>query len=103
MRSRSSTGARLPWPAPEGPTPACMRSRRSSSTLVRDTSPDVVLRSLNGKLPPEIRVLSAEQVPASFHARFNATLKRYRYQMSNADVLNPFERAYVWHVPGPLD
>jgi len=75
----------------------------ASFTLVRDTSPDVVLRSLNGKLPPEIRVLSAEEVPASFHARFNATSKRYRYQMWNADVLNPFERAYVWHVPGPLD
>ena len=75
----------------------------ASFTLVRDTSPDVVLRSLNGKLPPEIRVLSAEEVPASFHARFNATSKRYRYRMWNADVLSPFERAYVWHVSGRLD
>src|SRR5215510_6678160 len=75
----------------------------ASFTLVRDTSPDVVVRSLNGKLPPEIRVLSAEEVPASFHARFSATSKRYRYRLLNADVLVPFERAYVWHVPGPLD
>jgi tRNA pseudouridine38-40 synthase len=75
----------------------------ASFTLVRDTSPDVVVRSLNGKLPPEIRVQAAEEVPASFHARFDATSKRYRYRLWNADVLNPFERAYLWHVPGPLD
>jgi tRNA pseudouridine38-40 synthase len=72
-------------------------------TLARETAPDVVLRSLNAKLPPEVRVRSAEQVPASFHARFDATSKRYRYRLWTADVLSPFERAYVWHVPGPLD
>jgi tRNA pseudouridine38-40 synthase len=71
--------------------------------LVRDTSPDVVVRSLNARLPQEIRVRSAEEVPASFHARFDATSKRYRYRIWNADVLSPFERAYVWHLPGPLD
>jgi tRNA pseudouridine38-40 synthase len=75
----------------------------ASFTLTRDTPPDVVVRALNGKLPQEIRVRSAEEVPASFHARFSATSKRYRYRLWNADVLNPFERAYVWHVPGPLD
>jgi tRNA pseudouridine38-40 synthase len=75
----------------------------ASFTLVRDTTSDVVVRSLNGKLPPEIRVRAAEEVPASFHARFDATSKRYRYRLWNADVLNPFERAYVWHVPGALD
>ncbi len=75
----------------------------ASFTLLRETSPDVVVRSLNAKLPPEIRVRSAEDVPASFHARFNATSKRYRYRLWTADVLNPFERAYVWHLPGGLD
>src|SRR5258708_21415590 len=75
----------------------------ASFTLVRETSPEVVVRSLNAKLPAEVRIVSAEDVPASFHARFNATSKTYRYRLSNADVLSPFERAYVWHVPGALD
>jgi tRNA pseudouridine38-40 synthase len=76
----------------------------ASFSLVRDDiTPDVVVRSLNAKLPQEIRVNAAERVPASFHARFNAKSKRYRYRLWNADVLNPFERAYVWHVPGALD
>src|SRR6185369_11448926 len=75
----------------------------ASFTLVRETPAEVVVRSLNHKLPPEIRVRSAEEVPASFHARFSATSKSYRYRLWNADVLDPFERAYVWHAPGALD
>ncbi len=76
----------------------------ASFALVRDDiTPEVIVRSLNAKLPQEIRVRAAEAVPAAFHARFNATSKRYRYRLWTADVLNPFERAYVWHVPGPLD
>jgi len=76
----------------------------ASFTLVRsDITPDVIVRSLNAKLPQEVRVRDAEVVPASFHARFNAKSKRYRYRLWTADVLNPFERAYVWYVPGPLD
>jgi len=75
----------------------------ASFTLVRDTPPGVVVRLLNAKLPPEVRITSAEEVPASFHARFNATSKTYRYRLWNADVVDPFERAYAWHVPGTLD
>jgi len=75
----------------------------ASFTLVRDTPADVIVRSLNAKLPPEVRVRYAEEVPSSFHARFNATAKTYRSRLWNADVLDPFERAYVWHVPGSLD
>lgn len=75
----------------------------ASFALIRDVAADVIVRSLNAKLPREIRVLSAEEVPASFHARFHAVAKAYRYRLWNADVLNPFERAYAWHVFGPLD
>jgi tRNA pseudouridine38-40 synthase len=75
----------------------------ASFTLVRETPADVIVRSLNAKLPPEVRIRSADEVPASFHARFDAKAKTYRYRLWNADVLDPFERAYAWHVPGALD
>jgi tRNA pseudouridine38-40 synthase len=75
----------------------------ASFTLARDTPADVVVRSLNAKLPPEVRIRSAEEVPASFHARFDAKAKTYQYRLWNADVMDPFERAYAWHVPGALD
>jgi len=72
-------------------------------TLTREIEPEVVVRSLNAKLPIEIRVRSADVVPASFNARFHARTKSYRYRLWNADVLDPFERAYAWHVTAPLD
>ena len=76
----------------------------ASFVLVRDDiTSDVVLRLLNAKLPPEVRVRTAERVPASFHARFSAKSKCYRYRVWNGEVLNPFERAYAWHVFGALD
>lgn len=72
-------------------------------TLTRDIAPDVVVRSLNAKLPIEIRIRSAQVVASSFHARFDAKAKSYRYRLWNAAVLDPFERAYAWHVTTPLD
>jgi tRNA pseudouridine38-40 synthase len=47
-------------------------------------------------------VLAAAEVPREFDARFDARVKAYRYRMWNAHVLNPFERAYAWHLPPPL-
>jgi tRNA pseudouridine38-40 synthase len=64
---------------------------------------DVIARGLNGCLPPDVRVTSVEDVPGGFHARFSARGKTYRYVLRNASLVSPFERAYVWHVPEPLD
>ncbi len=59
--------------------------------------------ALNASLPPEIRVLRARYVPQSFHARFSARGKLYRYRIWNDRVLSPFEFERAWHVPAPLD
>jgi tRNA pseudouridine38-40 synthase len=75
----------------------------ASFTLQRELSADTVVRALNAHLPPAIRVLSAEAVPPSFHARFDTRAKTYRYQLWTAGVLSPFERGRVWHVPARLD
>lgn len=44
---------------------------------------------LNTKLPHDIRIIKVEQVEETFHARFSACKKTYRYIFSN-DLLNPF-------------
>jgi tRNA pseudouridine38-40 synthase len=75
----------------------------ASFTLTREMSADTLVRALNAHLPPAIRVLSAADVAPSFHARFDARAKTYRYQIWNDEVLSPFERGRVWHVPGRLD
>ena len=72
-------------------------------TLERPMPADVLVRALNAHLPDAIRVTAADEVPPSFHPRFAARSKTYRYRMLNSDVANPFERRYAWHVPGPLD
>src|SRR5262245_42708533 len=64
---------------------------------------DAVVRALNARLPDTVRVLSAEEAPASFRARADARSKTYRYRIWHGDVVSPFERRFVWHVPGPLD
>jgi len=64
---------------------------------------DALLRGLNAALPPDVRVTAVEAAAADFHARFRARAKTYRYVIRNAAIVGPFERAYVWHVPEPLD
>jgi tRNA pseudouridine38-40 synthase len=75
----------------------------ASFTLERPIDAGILLRAVNARLPPDVRVLSAAAVPEGFHARFSAIRKRYRYRFSDAAVLSPFERSYVWHVSGALN
>lgn len=59
--------------------------------------------ALNTKLPKVIRVLSAEEMPACFHARFSALSKTYYYDFNTEPVLSPFCVGRVWHLPRQLD
>ena len=61
------------------------------------------LKALNGLLPPAIRILRAKFVGKSFHARFSAKGKVYRYRIINGAVRPPLEIGRAWHVPSPLD
>jgi len=72
-------------------------------TIARELGPDALVRALNAHLPHAVRVLTAEDAPSTFHPRFGARTKTYRYRLWNGDVMSPFERRYAWHVPGPLD
>ncbi len=62
-----------------------------------------VLRALNARLPPDIRVLSAGEAGSDFDARRAALGKRYAYLIDNAAVASPLLRRFAWHVPVPLD
>src|SRR5215218_4033339 len=72
-------------------------------TLERTIAAGALLRALNAHLPDAIRVVAADQVPASFHPRFAAQSKTYCYRILTGDVASPFERRYAWHVSGVLD
>jgi tRNA pseudouridine38-40 synthase len=72
-------------------------------SLNRSIACDALARALNSSLPLDIRVISVEEATATFHARFGAHTKTYRYRIWNADVMSPFERRYAWHAVGRLD
>jgi tRNA pseudouridine38-40 synthase len=59
--------------------------------------------AINACLPDDIRVRTAIRVPLSFHARFDASGKQYRYSVWNDPVMNPLLRHQAWHVPRSLD
>jgi tRNA pseudouridine38-40 synthase len=69
----------------------------------RRYGPDRWRAALNGVLPPAIRVMRCNFVPESFHARFSAKSKLYRYRIWNEDVLPPLENNRVWHVRDAID
>ncbi len=50
-----------------------------------------------------IRIVSAEDVPENFHARFSAKGKTYVYRIYNAETMPVFLRSYRYHVKKLLD
>ncbi|RIV24557.1 tRNA pseudouridine(38-40) synthase TruA [Alicyclobacillaceae bacterium I2511] len=58
---------------------------------------------LQRMLPKDIMPLRGETVDTSFHARFSATAKTYRYTLQRAAMEDIFTRRYSWHLPGRLD
>lgn len=60
-------------------------------------------KAMNRLLPRDIRVLTVEEAPETFHPRFDATAKTYEYRILRAAICSPFERRYVHHHPYPLD
>lgn len=64
---------------------------------------DRIPLALNSVLPEDIVVVSAEEVPEDFHARFSALAKLYRYSILNSRQRSPFLRLYSLFEPRPLD
>lgn len=60
-------------------------------------------RALNALIPPQIRVMAAEEVGPDFHSRWQSLAKTYRYRIFCGRVLPPFENGRVLHHPWPLD
>jgi tRNA pseudouridine38-40 synthase len=59
--------------------------------------------ALNGRLPGDVAVVSAEEAPDDFHARFSAKARSYVYRIWRRPTSSPFEaRRSLWW-PRPLD
>lgn len=75
----------------------------ASVSLASELPGLTLVRAVNAVLPPDVRVLAAEDVAPAFHARFSARTKTYEYRIVNAPLVSVFLYRYVWHVMHPLD
>ncbi|MFZ4116735.1 MAG: tRNA pseudouridine(38-40) synthase TruA, partial [Chthoniobacterales bacterium] len=65
--------------------------------------PERWLVALNASLPPYVRILRVQQASGTFHARFCAQSKIYRYRLWHDDTLPPLLYQRAWQIHGPLD
>ncbi|WP_237065804.1 tRNA pseudouridine(38-40) synthase TruA [Microbulbifer guangxiensis] len=61
------------------------------------------VQGVNTKLPDEVRVRWAKEVPAQFHARFSARARSYRYLIHSAPTRSAHCAAEVTWTQYPLD
>lgn len=71
----------------------------TTSTIPVERFPQALL----SLLPLDIVPLKAEEVDDSFHARYSARWKTYRYTFDTASMPHVFWRRYAYHYPYPLD
>jgi tRNA pseudouridine38-40 synthase len=101
-----ATALRAPTPvAAAGRTDAGVHARGQTAHFTSETPLDLfrLQASLNGLLPPDIRVLKLESAPEAFHARYSAVSKEYHYHLHLDPMMDPFKRLYSYHVFSPLD
>jgi len=60
-------------------------------------------KALESVLPKDIVPLKAQVVDSSFHARFSAKSKTYKYTIDLGEMPQVFMRRFAYHYPFPLD
>lgn len=72
--------------------------------LARAWDPARLAAALNAHLrPAPVAVVSAEEVAADFHARFDAIEREYRYRLVARRAPLVEDRGFAWRVARPLD
>lgn len=59
--------------------------------------------ALNSLLPRDVRVTACAEVPDTFHARYDAVTREYRYYILPATIADPCYDRYSWRVSQQLD
>lgn len=60
-------------------------------------------RGVNGELPDDISILSCEDVPLDFHARYDCKGKEYIYKMHCSESKDPFGTDLAYHYRRKFD
>jgi tRNA pseudouridine38-40 synthase len=73
----------------------------ASARLETRLDAPTIARALNAKLPSDVRIRRAEEVPLSFNARFDARSRTYRYLITRRE--SALWRRYFYYYGGELD
>jgi tRNA pseudouridine38-40 synthase len=65
--------------------------------------PERIAQAVNTRLPDEIAVVGAEEMPSDFHARFSARSRSYCYRIFQRPTPSPFELRRSWWITRRLD
>ena len=60
--------------------------------------PEAFHLGLNSLLPDDIVIKTCKRAPDTFHARYDARRKTYRYRILNRRVPTAVDNRYVWHI-----
>lgn len=72
--------------------------------IVRPLAPFRLQEALNAHLrPAPVAVVACEAAAPDFHARFDCTGRRYRYDIVNRRAPLTWQSGLAWHVARPLD
>jgi tRNA pseudouridine38-40 synthase len=94
-----------PLPQGSGRTDAGVHALRQVASFVLQANipAENLQRALNRALPAAIRVIEAEIVPHTFHARHSAIAKTYEYRVFREVICPPFLARYVHTCSWPMD
>ena len=68
-----------------------------------DLSAEAIQNAINALTGDDLVIRSCTPVPETFHARFDARGKTYRYRINNGPLPSPIGRRFEWWVRTPLD
>ena len=66
-------------------------------------SDEQLVRALNAALPADMAVHKARRVHATFHPRFDASSRYYRYRLFCQPLRNPLRERFAWRVWPAID
>ena len=65
--------------------------------------PKALVRATNVRLPDDVLVVGAAEMPRHFDARRSALRRHYRYTVWNRPLPSLWLRRWAWHISEPLD
>lgn len=78
------------------------RGQAAGVTVASHWTPDRLRRAVNQQLPNDVWIADAHEMDPTFHARYSATARRYRYTVGlGTQSHSPFARRFLWPWEGP--